>query len=147
MTPTERQIYEEEGEVLHAYQDSLGYWTIGVGHLIDPRRGGGIPVAVSRELLALDVKRTIHNLSLALPWTAHLDEPRFAALVNMAFQMGVEGVLGFTKTLLHIKSGRWQEAHDAMLESRWAEQTPARAKRVAQQILTGKWVFKNVTGS
>ena len=25
----------EEGEVLHAYQDSLGWWTIGVGHLID----------------------------------------------------------------------------------------------------------------
>ena len=135
----EDQLLDMEGEVLHAYPDSEGYWTIGVGHLIDQRKGGSIPVAISRQLLKLDVREKSEAVLRELPWTATLDYIRFAALVNMAFQMGVEGLLGFTKTLLHIKRGNWQEAHDAMLDSKWAEQTPKRAQRVAKQILTGEW--------
>jgi GH24 family phage-related lysozyme (muramidase) len=30
-----KQLKRDEGEVLHAYKDSLGYWTIGIGILID----------------------------------------------------------------------------------------------------------------
>ena len=135
----EEQLVDMEDEVLHAYQDHLGYWTIGVGHLIDQRKGGSIPVAISRQLLKLDVREKSEAVMRELPWTKTLDYVRFAALVNMAFQMGVEGLLGFTKMLLHVKHGRWQEAHDAALDSKWAEQTPKRAQRVARQILTGEW--------
>ncbi len=42
-----QQLRRDEGEVLHAYQDSLGYWTIGIGVLIDKRKGGGITKAES----------------------------------------------------------------------------------------------------
>jgi lysozyme len=42
------QLRRDEGEVLHAYQDKYGYWTIGVGRLIDARKGGGISVEESR---------------------------------------------------------------------------------------------------
>lgn len=35
------QLRRDEGEKLYAYQDTLGYWTIGIGRLIDRRRGGG----------------------------------------------------------------------------------------------------------
>ena len=34
-------IKHHEGVVPHAYQDSRGYWTIGVGRLIDESLGGG----------------------------------------------------------------------------------------------------------
>jgi lysozyme len=140
MTPLEKQLYDMEGEVLHAYQDHLGYWTIGVGHLIDKRKGGGIPVSISRQLLAMDIKEKTRELSEKLPWTASLDEARFSALVNMAFQMGVEGVLKFPKMLLHLRNGNWQGACDAALDSIWArEQTPKRAQRIARQLLTGLW--------
>lgn len=36
------QLKAEEGRVPHAYQYHLGYWTIGVGRLIDKRKGGGL---------------------------------------------------------------------------------------------------------
>jgi lysozyme len=35
-------LRREEGEVLHVYKDHLGYLTIGVGRLIDKRKGGCI---------------------------------------------------------------------------------------------------------
>ena len=31
MTKIYNQLKRDEGEILHAYQDHLGYWTIGVG--------------------------------------------------------------------------------------------------------------------
>lgn len=37
----------------HAYQDSLGYWTIGVGFLIDGRKGGRLPDAVRDFVLSM----------------------------------------------------------------------------------------------
>lgn len=40
--PIWRTLETDEGRVPHAYQDHLGYWTIGVGHLIDKRKGGGL---------------------------------------------------------------------------------------------------------
>jgi lysozyme len=31
-------LTRDEGRVRHAYQDHLGFWTIGVGRLIDQRK-------------------------------------------------------------------------------------------------------------
>lgn len=63
----------------------------------------------------------------------------------MGFQMGVglpskddAGLSGFDTTLGHIAAGRWDAAADGMLNSLWAKQTPARAKRVAAMIRTGR---------
>ena len=149
MTPSEKQIYDEEGEVLHAYQDSLGYWTIGVGHLIDKRKGGAISIAASRFILAEDIAAKTAQLVDALPWTATLDEARFAALLNMAFQLGVAGVLKFPKMLAALRRGDGDEVRRQALErntlldeDEWSEQTPARAKRVAEQLATGVWQWK-----
>lgn len=146
MTELETQLVDMEGEILHAYQDHLGFWTIGVGHLIDKRRGGSIPQSISRQLLAMDIREKSAAVMKALPWTTGLDYIRFAALVNMAFQMGVFGLLGFPKMLLHVQHRRWQAAHDEAIkiytekhDDEWPEQTPGRANRVAKQILTGEW--------
>ena len=38
-------------------------------------------------------------------------------------------------------AGRYDEAADAMLKSKWATQTPNRAGRLAQQMRTGEWQF------
>ena len=51
------ELSRDEGTVLQAYQDSLGYWTIGTGRLIDKRRGGGITKAEADYLLANDVQK------------------------------------------------------------------------------------------
>jgi len=133
------QLRRDEGEVLHAYQDHLGFWTLGVGRLIDRRRGGGISAEESAYLLHNDVRRVDQALRSALPWFSVLDEPRQCALISMGFQMGVAGLLEFKQTLGCIRDGRYAEAETLALRSKWATQTPARARRIARQIASGEF--------
>lgn len=135
-----RQLRRDEGEVLHAYQDHLGYWTIGVGILIDKRKGGGITPEESAYLLNNRMNEKQAEIVKRLPWTATLDEARFGVLVNMAFQMGVDGLLGFKNTLAMVRDGKYEEAAEGMLNSKWATQTPERAKRLSEQMRTGHWM-------
>jgi len=134
-----RQLKSDEGLVLHAYQDKLSYWTIGYGRLIDERKGGGISEQEAEYLLGNDIERTLRSLEKALPWVRRLNEPRQGALLNMAFQMGVGGLLGFEQTLGAIRDERYAHAAHLMLMSRWATQTPRRARKMARQIETGEW--------
>lgn len=135
----EEQLRRDEGEVLHAYQDHLGFWTIGVGRLIDSRRGGGITREESNFLLANDIARKTGELARRAPWINELDPVRQAVLRNMAFQMGVDGLLKFTNTLGAVRSRQFDQAARMMLQSLWAQQTPARAHRLAEQMRTGEW--------
>lgn len=141
-TKLTRQLRDDEGEVLTAYQDTLGFWTIGVGRLIDKRKGGGITAEESAYLLANDIEKRLGELERRLPWFSRLDEPRRGALLNMSFQLGVDGLLGFTNTLAMIERGDYEGAAAGMLNSLWARQTPARAKRLSEQMRTGQWIFQ-----
>lgn len=138
-----RSLRGEEGEVLTEYKDHLGYSTIGVGRLIDKRKGGGITKEESAYLLNNDIDKIIEQLDKRIFWWKTLDEARRGVLVNMAFQMGVDGLLGFKNTLAMIQSGRYSDAAKGMLSSLWAKQTPARAKRMSEQMRTGVWQFKS----
>lgn len=133
------QLRRDEGEVLHAYTDQLGYLTIGVGHLIDRRKGGGISPEISARLLDHDICRTKDELFSKLPWITSLDPIRAAVLINMAFNMGVDGLLEFHNTLAMVKAGNYEAAANGMLNSLWARQVPDRAKRLADQMKTGEW--------
>lgn len=137
-----RSLRGEEGEVLHEYKDHLGYSTIGIGRLIDERKGGGITSDEAAYLLGNDVDKVISQLNKRLPWWTKLDEARRGVLVNMAFQMGIDGLLGFKNTLAMIERGDYAAAAKGMLNSLWARQTPARAKRMAEQMRTGVWQYK-----
>ncbi len=134
-----KQLQRDEGEVLTAYQDHLGFWTLGVGRLIDKRKGGGITAEESAYLLSNDIDKREAELLRRAPWMAHLDPVRFGALLNMAFQMGVDGLLGFKNTLAMVRGGNYDGAAVGMLESTWAKQTPERAKRISDQMKTGAW--------
>ena len=137
-----KQLRDEEGEVLSAYQDHLGFWTIGVGRLIDKRKGGGITKEESEYLLSNDISKVNAQLDINMPWWRKLDEPRQAVLQGVAFQMGIAGLLGFKNTLKMIESGDYEGAGKGMLNSLWAKQTPARAKRMSEQMRTGEWQWK-----
>ncbi len=134
-----KQLRRDEGEVLHAYPDHLSYLTIGVGRLIDKRKGGGITPEESAYLLSNDIDKREAELLRRAPWMANLDPVRFGALLNMAFQMGVDGLLGFRNTLAMVRDGDYDGAAAGMLESTWAKQTPERAKRISDQMKTGVW--------
>lgn len=134
------QLRRDEGEVLHAYPDHLGYLTIGVGVLIDKRKGGGITAEESAMLLGNRIKSKEAELRKALPWFDRLDRVRQAALLNMAYQLGAAGVMGFYSMLAALRDERWADAEQHALDSKWAkEQAPARAKRVARQLASGEW--------
>ena len=134
------QLIRDEGCVEHCYFDSLGYATIGVGHLIDERRGGKLPQHIIDLLLDYDIAEHKLDLVHALPWIVNLDDARLGVLINMAFNLGVPGLLKFTTTLGLIQSGDYHGAAAAMLASKWAQQVGPRAKRLATQMETGQWV-------
>jgi lysozyme len=131
------QLKRDESCRLKPYVDSVGKVTIGVGrNLTDV----GISQDEADTLLQHDIVNTSQALRVNLPWTEALDDVRRAALVNMAFNLGIHGLLGFKHFLEDVQSGKWQDAASEMLSSKWAEQVGARAHRLAQQIETGEWV-------
>jgi lysozyme len=132
-------LRREEGEVLSAYKDHLGYLTIGVGRLIDKRKGGGISPEESAYLLSNDIARIDADLRSRLEWFGALDEPRQGALISMAFQMGVDGLLEFKNTLAAVRDERYEHAAELARQSLWAKQTPERARRVCHQLASGEW--------
>ena len=139
LTQATSQIKSDEGLVLHAYNDSLGYLTIGYGRLIDKRKNGGISEQEAEYLLSHDIAYKLGQLYAQLPWITQLSDVRKAVLLNMSFQLGVAGLMGFKNTLAKIEAGDYEGASNSMLQSKWATQTPARAKRMAEQMRAGTW--------
>lgn len=129
-------LKREEGFIPYCYQDSLGYWTIGYGKLID-RRGGGITEEEALYLLRNEVTKKSEELRKAIPWISKLNEDRRTILQAMAFQLGVAGLLAFRKTLEAVKSGDFEMAAKGMRGSKWATQTPGRAERMARGMEKG----------
>lgn len=134
------QLIRDEREILHAYPDSQGYWTIGVGRLIDRRKGGGISHDEALFLLQNDVMRVTGELSETFPWTRVLDDARRGVLLNMAFNLGIHGLAEFRMMLGAAEQGDWETAAQEMLSSKWAQEVGARADRLAEQMRTGEWV-------
>ena len=137
----ERMLVREEGEVLHAYPDHLGYLTIGVGILIDKRKGGGITREESRYLLRNRVRTLVEYAESTYPWFSRLDPARQAVVIGMMFQLGASGFYAFRATRAAIERGDYEQAATQMLSSLWAKQTPARAHRMAHIMRTGEWTY------
>lgn len=134
-----RLLSEHEGRIPHAYQDSLGYWTIGVGHLIDKRKGGKLPEHIIDALLDYDIDEHAKPLYAALPWMHGLDEVRQAVLCDMSFNLGVTGLLKWTNTLQDVRDGNYASAAARMRSSLWARQVKSRAVRLSKMMETGEW--------
>ena len=132
-------LVADEGLRLEAYPDAGGVWTIGVGHTGPQVRRG---LVWSRETclqaLEADIARAERGLDQHLAWWRGLEDARQDVLANMAFNLGVEGLLGFRHTLDAVKAGAYARAAAAMLASEpWRSQVGARAERLAAQMHTG----------
>lgn len=156
----EEMLRRDEGVRVELYWDHLGFPTIGIGHLILHEKtrdrvkinralsqqigrtvtDGRITNAEVSTLFEKDLSGIVSEMqrhSRVGPVYVSLDDTRKMALINMCFQMGVGGVAKFTNTLAAMLAKQWQKAHDGMLDSAWARQTPGRANRVAKIILNG----------
>ena len=129
------QLRLHEGERLKPYRCTAGKLTIGVGRNLDDR---GITSDESAYLLNNDIDSHWIELLEHLPWVETLDEVRQRVMLDMAFNLGISGLLTFRRTLGHIKAGDYALASSAMLESKWATQVGQRAKRLAAMMKTGK---------
>lgn len=147
----------DEGKRNSLYKDTLGFWTIGVGHLVtkDPSKSvaiknldskfkrstnGTLTDAEVESLFNEDIEITIRgimNSKMLAPIYTKLDCARQSALINMCFQMGISGVEGFKNSMSYIASGQWSKAAANLKLSKWYKQTTNRANRVINVFETG----------
>src|SRR4051812_9259912 len=98
------QIRFHEGTRTKPYRDTVGKITIGIGrNLTDV----GLSEDEINYLLTNDLKKVVDQLNSRLPWWSNLDVIRQRVLIDMAFNMGINGLLGFTNTLEAIRTQKW----------------------------------------
>lgn len=129
-----QQLRRHEGERLKPYRCSSGKLTIGVGRNLDDR---GITAAESAYLLNNDIDRVWVEVESRMPWIRQLNEVRQRVLLDMAFNLGIDGLMKFRNTLATIRAGDYQKAGVMMLDSLWAKQVGNRAQRLAVMMQTG----------
>ncbi len=129
------ELTRDEGLRLKPYRDTVGKLTIGIGRNLDDV---GISQDEAMHLLDNDIARTTAALDKAIPWWRSLNDVRQRVVVNMAFNLGVAGLLGFKNTLAAMKAGRYADAAEGMLASKWATQVGERAKRLAAMMANGE---------
>lgn len=138
-------LIEEEGERASVYPDQFGYLTIGVGHLVDEKKGGKLPPEIIRALLDYDIK-DVEESAAKVPGFAQMNEAQRAAFCSMIFQLGFEpfdgdGIKDFKNMLAALAAGDLKQAAVDGRDSKWAkEDTPRRAERQMRMLESGVWV-------
>ena len=129
------QLRLHEGVEHKVYKDTEGIETIGVGRNLRDR---GLSDDEIDYLLANDIAICEQDLDKALPWWRGLDDVRQRVLCDLIFNLGLPRLLGFKKTLEHIKNEAWHDASIEMLDSKCARQVGKRADRLSEMIRTGE---------
>ena len=140
------QIKRHEGEVLEIYEDSLGYLTLGVGHLIqksDPEYGQPAGTPVSQEVVDMyyaddfdkHVDETIHVCENNNIVFDALPESIQHVLVNMCFNLGANRLGKFRNMLYAVSVSNWEEMANQMEDSRWFGQVGRRSVELQQMVL------------
>lgn len=68
------------------------------------------------------------------------DDPRAEALLDMAYNMGVDKLLTFKTTLPMIERGEYEKAAENLTTSRWYKQVGRRSKAICKILKTGEYV-------
>jgi len=129
------QLIRHEGMRLKPYRCTAGKLTIGVGRNLDDR---GISKPEAMLLLDNDILNCETELLEHLPVVyTGLNETRKAVLINMCFNLGISGLLGFKNTLAFIGVRDFERAANNMLASKWAKQVGLRAIELSEQMRKG----------
>jgi lysozyme len=126
-------LQRHEGLRLKPYKCTAGKVSIGYGRNLDDM---GISEVEAMVLLRHDIERCYDELNV-FSWFADLDQVRQEALVDMLFNLGLPTFLEFKKTLKFVAEGKYSQAAEEMLRSKWADQVGDRAKELAYMMDTG----------
>ena len=112
------------------YPDPIHGWDV-------PTFGYGFTYITKQEsepILRNRIQTITSELKHRLSFFRQLPEDIQSVLIEMAYQLGVPGLLKFRKTLKSFALGQYSKASDEMLNSKWAEQTPKRARELAEIV-------------
>lgn len=126
-------IKEHEGFRGLQYLDHIGNPTIGYGTLLP------ITMEEAELLLSHRLSAMIRELQAAKPFIDGLPLDAKIVLLEMAYQLGVPKLLGFQRMWAAIERGYFQGAGDEMLDSRWYQQTPHRARALSDRMKTATY--------
>ena len=132
-------LKRHEGVETHAYVDTVGKVTIGVGRNIDASGGIGLSDKEIKYLLSNDISRVELELYNAFDWFDELDETRGDAMVDICFNLGLPRLKRFKKALAAMAEKDYVEASNQFMDSKWARQVGQRAVTISAMIETGEY--------
>lgn len=135
----------DEGFRSTKYKDELGNWTIGYGINIKQHPEYDVKFitkAVAKKALDQMIIDIIKKLKPALPFFDTLGVARQSVLINIAYNVGTDGLLdskiGFKNLLQHIKEKNFVLASSDIMDSEAARVNTARYERLSQIMLYGE---------
>ena len=135
------RIKKHEGYRDTIYKDSLGFSTIGYGHLVlqTDRYEKGVTYRKKdlEKVFNTDfntAKSNANQLIEGLP----IHHQAKCVIIEMVFQLGMGGVSKFKKMWKALKQNNYKIASEEMLDSRWAKQTPKRAEELSNVMKSCK---------
>ena len=135
------ELAEDEGCKFEIYLDHLGLPTFGIGALIkehDPEYGQPVGTPVSedrvRKRFNLDIAVTIEDCQVLYDDFDDLPEEAQLVIANMMFNMGRPRLSKFKGMKAGVDARDWERAADEMVDSRWHDQVPNRAKRLVKRM-------------
>ncbi len=145
----DQEVEQEEGFKTRFYLYTAGHNTFGFGYNADanplhlPQEYlnhvcvNGITRDEAETLLIQMVDEVQKTLLVKLEGFSDLNRVRQDVLTDMAYNLGVGGLLKFKNTLAHIRNGLYDQAADEMLDSNWARQVGHRATVLAEKMRVG----------
>jgi len=123
------QLKQDEGFSEYPYKCTMNKLSIGYGTNIED----GISEEEGELLLKYRLNKKIGHLLQEKPIVFRLPQEKQEVLFNMSYQLGVNGVLKFKRMWASLEDGfNYNKAADEMLDSKWYEQTPSRAKKLSE---------------
>ena len=124
-------VSEHEGFEPKPYHDTRGFLTIGKGTLLEH----GISEALADVMMLFALDRKLKQLEKRSPIPlTELPLEIAEVLGNMAYQMGVDGLMNFRNMWAALAKQDYRKAANEMLDSAWAQQTPRRANEQAEIV-------------
>lgn len=125
-------VARQEGFSRTIYICPTGNPTIGYGfNLVS-----GMSKDEARVLLIHRLDIIEKTLLKKYSWFKALDISRRGVLMDMAYQLGIDGLGKFKNMIKAIEKEDYKLAAKEMLSSIWAEQTPNRAKELAELMVS-----------
>ena len=133
-------IKYEEGIKYEIYNDSLGYKTFGVGHLVrasDPENNMEVGTEVSKERVDegfdADLQIAINDAETFCE-DMQVDENIKECVTHMVFQLGLPRLNKFKNFKQALLDGDIKTAQTEMKDSLWYRQTTNRAERLIEKL-------------